>query len=66
MRWFELHPKVKAAVLAYIVIAAGGVASWAAGEITSGALLGLLGGGLVTVGTAYLKSGGESPTASDG
>jgi ABC-type uncharacterized transport system permease subunit len=52
----NLHPKIKAALAAYIGIVAVAVAGWLQGTLSQSEMISALIAGAVTVVTGYLKS----------
>jgi hypothetical protein len=56
MTMLNLHPKIKAALLAYVVIAAGVVGAWAQGTLSQSEMVSALVAGAITVVTGYLKT----------
>lgn len=57
MNWLDIHPKVKAAALTLIGIAAASVAAFAHGDVDARGAVALFVAGALPVVTAYLKSG---------
>lgn len=57
---FDLHPKIKAALLAYIGIAAVAVGGWAQGSLSQSEMISALIAGAITVVTGYMKSSGAT------
>jgi hypothetical protein len=59
----NLHPKIKAALAAYIGIVAVAVAGWLQGTLSQGEMISALIAGAVTVITGYLKTDTSAPNA---